>query len=115
MQGYLWAYTRTTSLLNSLDKSAGVDVPEGYCIKLKKDLYGTKQAAFLWNGAFVRLLLSEPTRMMTLSLMSTQTLPTLMLMVSSREQGTFSSGVVDPLFGFRLFNPWSHSRHARVN
>ena len=42
-----------------LDKSAGVDVPEGYCIKLKKGLYGTKQAAFLWNGALVRLLLSE--------------------------------------------------------
>ena len=55
------------------------------------------------------------TRMMTLSLMSTQTLPTLMWMVSSREQGTFSSGVADPLFGVRLFNPWSHNRHARVN
>ena len=42
-----------------LDSSCGVDVPPGYCVKLKKSLYGTKQAAFLWNAALVSLLVRE--------------------------------------------------------
>ena len=40
-----------------LDSVCGVDVPPGYVIKLLKSLYGTKQAAFLWNEALTKELL----------------------------------------------------------
>ena len=46
----------TEDVYLKLSPVCGVDVPAGYVVKLKKGLYGTKQAAFLWNGALSRLL-----------------------------------------------------------
>ena len=42
-----------------LDPVCGVNVPPGYVVKLKTSLYGTKQAAFLWNEALVRMLIEH--------------------------------------------------------
>ena len=42
-----------------LSSGCGVDVPPGYCVKLRKSLYGTKQAAFLWSNALKRLMVAQ--------------------------------------------------------
>jgi hypothetical protein len=40
-------------------KSPHIKTPHGYCLKLKRSMYGLKQAAFLWNAALEKLLLAN--------------------------------------------------------
>jgi hypothetical protein len=41
-----------------LQPPAGLDVPKGYCLKLKKAIYGLKQAPHVWYGELKKFFLS---------------------------------------------------------